>query len=368
MVLRNSTKRGTIAKKPQDGKETPAIVAAADADSTDAASVDVESGARGRFYSFGIKLAIGLSLAGVLLWRYDLGSTFHLVRRERLSLFAATGALFVGVQVISAFRWQLLARIVGVGGRYRDYLGYFFIGMFTNIFVPGLVGGDALRAIYLGRRHGRMAEAFASVAADRGAGLLGLVWFAALVSLLITKVQLPPSVLHVTLAVAALSVAAYLAAPLAVPFALRIKRLNSVLSPLARYLRSPIALLPALALSVALQFSFAFCQYVLGIALGLQIPLTVFLLTVPISNVIASIPISINGLGLREASYVVLMGIAGVSKNEAIALSISYFAATTLAGGLAGIIPFMLIQMPGAASAWSGSREQPAALPRVSPA
>jgi uncharacterized membrane protein YbhN (UPF0104 family) len=240
--------------------------------------------------------------------------------------------------------------------------------MFTNIFVPGLVGGDALRALYLGRRHGRMAESFASVIADRGAGLIGLVWFAALVSLLITRVQLPPSVLRVTLAVTALSLAAYLAGPLIASYAVRVKRLNSVLSPLAPYLRRPTCLLPALALSVALQFFFAFCQYMLGIALGLQIPLTIFLLTVPISNVIASIPISINGLGLREASYIVLMGIAGVSKNEAIALSISYFAATTLAGGLAGIIPFMLIPMPGSAPALSGSREQPAALPRVSPA
>ncbi len=358
MVFRNSTKQSVIGKRPQGGIQAPAMVAPAVA----------ESGGRGRFYSFGIKLAIGLFLVGVLLWRYDFRSTFHLLQHERLTLFAATGALFVGLQVISAFRWQLLARTVGVGGRYREYLAYFFIGMFTNIFVPGLVGGDALRALYLGRRHDRMAEAFASVVADRAAGLLSLVWFAALVSFFITRVQLPPSVLHMTLAVAALSLAAYLAGPLVTSRALRIKGLNSVLTPVAPYLRRPICLVPALALSAFLQFSFAFCQYVLGIALGLQIPLSTFLLAVPISNVIASIPISINGLGLREASYVVLMGIAGVSKNEAIALSVSYFAATTLAGGLAGILPFMLIPMPGRATAWSGSRVQTAALPRVRPA
>src|ERR1700730_1785089 len=119
------------------------------------------------WFMFAIKLTAGISLVAFLLWHYDLRSTFQLIRRERPILFLATVALYVAGQAMSAFRWQLLAGLNGLGGRYSEYLGYYFIGMFTNVFVPGLIGGDALRALYLGRRHQRIGQAFASVMADR---------------------------------------------------------------------------------------------------------------------------------------------------------------------------------------------------------
>ncbi len=298
------------------------------------------------WYAFAIKLAAGISLLAFLLWHYDLRSTFRLIWRERPILFATTVALFVASQLMSALRWQLLARLNGIPGRYREYLAYFFIGMFTNVFVPGVIGGDALRALYLGRRHKRIAEAVASVMADRGVGLLTLFWFAAVAALCITRVRLPASELRVTLAAGAMSLLAYLAAPLLAMGASRIGgRFSRLVAPLIPYLRRPISLAPAIVLSAFLQFSLAVCQYLLGLGLRLEIPLTTFLLIVPITNVIASLPITINGLGLREATYLVLLGMAGVSKDQAVALSILFFAAT-LAGGLTGMVPFIVTPMP----------------------
>jgi hypothetical protein len=86
----------------------------------------------------------------------------------------------------------------------------------------------------------------------------------------------------------------------------------------------------------------------LGLGLRLEIPLTTFLLIVPITNVIASIPVTINGLGLREASYLVFLAMAGVSKDNAVALSILYFGAT-MVSGLVGIVPWIMTSMPGSA-------------------
>src|SRR5690348_16537736 len=116
---------------------------------------------------FATKLAAGVALVTFLLWHYNLQSAFQLIRRERPILFVATVALYIAGQLLSAFRWQLVAALNGLRGRYSEYLAYYFIGMFTNVFVPGLVGGDALRALYLGRQHRRMGPAVASVMADR---------------------------------------------------------------------------------------------------------------------------------------------------------------------------------------------------------
>jgi glycosyltransferase 2 family protein len=299
------------------------------------------------WFIFVIKLAAGSMLVAFLLWHYDLRSAFQLIQRERPTLFLATVALYVAGQVMSAFRWQLLAQLNGLWGRFSEYLAYYFIGMFTNLFVPGLVGGDALRALYLGRRQQRIGQAFASVMADRGIGLLTLFWVAAIAALCTTRVRLPASVLRVTLAAGAISLLAFLAAPLLAKGLSRINRLNRLLAPMIPYLCRPIALTPAITLSALLQLSLAACQYLLAVGLGLNIALATLVLIVPITNVIASLPITINGLGMREASYLVLLGMAGVSKEQAIALSLLYFAAT-LAGGFTGVVAFVMTPMPRA--------------------
>jgi len=297
------------------------------------------------WFVFAIKLTAGVSLVAFLLWHYDLRSTFQLIQRERPILFFATVALYVAGQMMSAFRWQLLAGLNGLGGRYSEYLAYYFIGMFTNVFVPGLIGGDALRALYLGRRHQRIGQAFASVMADRGIGLITLFWLAAVAALCTIRVRLPASVLRVTLAAGGVSLLTYLAGPLVANWASRRNRINRLLAPMIPYLCRPIALMPAIALSALLQLSLAACQYLLAIGLGLDTALATFVLIVPITNVIASLPVTINGLGMREAGYLVLLGMAGVSKEQAVALSILYFAAT-LAGGFTGVFAFLTTPMP----------------------
>jgi glycosyltransferase 2 family protein len=296
-------------------------------------------------FVFAFKLSAGLVLVVFLIWHYDLRSVLKLIQHERPILFVGTVALYVGGQVMSAFRWQLLAALNGIPGPYPEYLAYYFIGMFTNVFVPGLVGGDALRALYLGRKHQRMGPALASVMADRGIGLLTLFWLAGVAALCTTRVHLPPAVLRLTLAAAAISLSAYIAAPLLARWLMRVDRLYRLLGPMIPYLSRPFALMPAIALSALLQLSLAFCQYLLGIGLGLDIALATFVLIVPITNVIASLPVTINGLGMREAGYLVLLGMTGVSKDRAVALSILYFAAT-LAGGFTGVVAFVSTPMP----------------------
>ena len=105
-------------------------------------------------FGFALRAGAGLIIVTLLLWHYDLRPVLHQLARERISFFFLAVGLYVAGQVMSAWRWNLLGAILKIPAPFFDYLSYAFIGMFTNVFVPGLVGGDALRAIYLGRsRH-----------------------------------------------------------------------------------------------------------------------------------------------------------------------------------------------------------------------
>lgn len=301
---------------------------------------------RARAYrGFALRAALGIAVVALLLWHFDARPILKLIGRERVVFFAAAIALYVAGQVMSAFRWQILARVAGLGGRFGEYLAYYFVGMFTNLFVPGLIGGDAARAVYLGRRHGRIGEAVASVAADRGLGLLALFWLAAMCVIAVRSVQLPRAMIRTTLAIGIVSFAAFLAGPAIGSVAARLPaRLRSAAGPAIIYLDRPLALVPAIVLSLILQASLAVCQWLLARGLGLDLPLTAFMLCVPIANVFASLPVTLNGLGLRETAYLVLFGFAGIGKQDAIALGLLWFA-TTMAGGLFGVIGLMATPM-----------------------
>jgi glycosyltransferase 2 family protein len=297
---------------------------------------------------FATRAGLGVAVVAVLLWRYDARPIFRILSRERPTYFAAVVLLYVAGQAMCAYRWQRLAALLKVNGRYGEFLAYLFVGMFTNLFVPGLLAGDAARSVYLGRRHGRMGEAIASVVADRGVGLLGLFWLAAIAAIFLNFAPIPSSVITPTVTVGALTFAGFLAAPLIARLIhlmpRPIRRAGGIVAP---YLHHPAALVPSIALSIVLQITLALGQYILAAGLGLTVPLSLFILCVPIANVFASLPLTLNGLGIRETANLLLFGVAGMRKEDAIALGLLWFA-VTMVGGLTGSIAFVTTPTPGA--------------------
>ena len=140
---------------------------------------------------FALRLLLGVGLLGFLLSRVDRAALVHQLARERVTYFLAATLLYIAGQMVAAFRWRYLSRMLALRGSYCEFLVYYFVGVFTNLFVPGLVGGDAARALYLGRRKGHIGRAAATVAADRMTGLIALFWFAATCVALFGRTILP---------------------------------------------------------------------------------------------------------------------------------------------------------------------------------
>lgn len=309
-------------------------------------AADAAPAQRHSYRGFALRAVASAALIAFLVWESGTSAILSLLAHERPACFAAAVACYVIGLAISSYRWQLLAAVVSIRGPSREFLAYYFIGAFTNLFVPGVLGGDAARALYLGRKHGLLGPAAASVVADRSVGLLALFWFAAAAAWLGNSGLLPPAVIRPVILIGVVSLAGFLAAPLIARgewlMPRRLARYAGLITP---YLRHPPTLVPPIVLSLLVQASLVIGQYLLALGLGLSMPFLLFVLCVPIANVFASIPLTLNGLGVREGAYTILFGMAGLGRADAVALGLLWFASSML-GRLVGIFPFLATEAP----------------------
>jgi len=315
--------------------------------------------------SFAIRLILGIGLLAFLLSRVDRAALFHQLARERPSYFLAATLLYIAGQMVAAFRWRYLARMLALYGTVFEFIVYFFVGVFTNLFVPGLVGGDAARALYLGRRKGHIGRAAATVAADRMTGLLALFWFAAACAAMFGRAILPRGMIIPIIIVGVVSLLFFIAMPIVLRaieiMPARFSKLSAMLAP---YLGQPVALLPAIGLSLVLHSSQVVCQYLLALGFGMKVPFWFFLLCVPTTNFFATMPITLSGLGVRESLYIFLFSLVGVPKTEAVALGLLWLT-TAIVSGLCGAAAFLVAKTtPEASEGQAETVAQPQAAGR----
>jgi uncharacterized membrane protein YbhN (UPF0104 family) len=291
------------------------------------------------------------AIAGVLAWRLDWSKVAAAFATLDARLWwAALGVYFVA-QIASSLRWQLLAGALGLGGSLVRYTAYYFIGMFFNLVLPTSVGGDVVRAWYLSRQGGSgtvtgpRTAAFLSVLVDRANGLAVLI-VVACVALACYAQPLPR---WVTLTVAAMGLAT-LAAVVAVPFLPRLekhlpKKLQQVATGTGHYLRRPGLLVGVSLLSLIVQLANIVLAWFIGVGLGLEVPLAYCCVLISVVSVLTLLPISVNGMGLREAGTVVLLAPLGVGAAEAVTLSLLIFAVQATAS-LCGSLVYLFGRFP----------------------
>src|SRR5207244_2735510 len=93
-----------------------------------------------------IKFLVSGALLALLAWRTDWARLSAAFAGLRLNFWLAAVGLYVLTQVVSAVRWQMLSRPLGFEQPLSHYVGFYFIGMFFNLFLPTSVGGDVVRA------------------------------------------------------------------------------------------------------------------------------------------------------------------------------------------------------------------------------
>jgi uncharacterized protein (TIRG00374 family) len=302
-----------------------------------------------------VKPVVTLALYVLVFSWTDVGTLARRLATVRLEYVAAGIALYVAGQAMSAWKWQLLLAPVALDAvRYVRLLAFYFIGMFFNLFLPTVVGGDAVKAVLLARETGAPARATMSVFMERNLGLVALLSIAVAAAWRAPAVQ----ILGLTLPVlTALLLAIFLGANLVLATAGVYRLVDRVIAatPLARmraraaplhealsaYLMRPRVVASAILLSFAFQGVVIAVVFLNARALDLHVPFAAVAVFVPLISLASMIPVSVNGLGLREALYILFFGRLGASTEASVSLALLYLF-VTLAASLPGGVVYAL--------------------------
>jgi glycosyltransferase 2 family protein len=222
-------------------------------------------------------------------------------------------------RVMMAWKWRMLLQGLGVHRRLKEVIRIYFVGTFYGSFLPTGVGGDVIRVFQVGGTREDLGAATASVIMERAIGLIasallvvGCLWF------LVDREHTDLRRLLVGVALALVLGVGGLAWLLHGRLPARLARIAAVFR---RYANQPALLGRFFGLSFVEQFLPVVTCYAIGRALDYPVTFGMFVLIIPITLFFARIPISIDGLGVTEALYVLLFSRAGLDPTQSFALA-----------------------------------------------
>ncbi len=301
-----------------------------------------------------IRVIVSISLIGFLLFnlgRENLRGFPAYLENASYSFLVISILIFALAIMLNAIRWKKLLEVQGIELKFGLIFKLTFIGVFFSNFLPGVVGGDAVKLYYTAKNTQKTASSLVSIFLDRLLGmsaLLVIAFFAVLFTLNISEIR----------GIALFVFSLFVLFLIVVYFFFNLKR-SSVLNrlfgirlfnlgdkikkfknALVIYRKRKDILAYTFFLSFIIQFLIVIVSYFVALFLNLRISVVYFLLFVPLIQLIMSIPVTIAGIGTREWGFVFFFTtIAGIiTKMDAFALSIGYYLATLIASLPGGIL------------------------------
>jgi uncharacterized protein (TIRG00374 family) len=300
--------------------------------------------------TFGVQVVVTAALLALLFRNFDWMSFRSALSRTPLWFYSASFGVLIAGQALYVFKWGLVLGGMGLQVPFWRLAEQYLLGIFFNNFLPTMIGGDAARVYYLGRQEG-YATVATSVLVDRGLGFLSMAaWGSMLVwwlDITTPAFVLARQVLTVMCIVLVAGLAAALTLRLAPVIALlrhgplmgRLAEMLDLLRKRGRPLRRRPGVIAAVLLVgflYFLPFGWTYQTY-FRLSAGLDVPYEPILLVLIAIAVLSNIPVSVNGIGLREQLHYLLFASLGVSKELAVGISIivfSQFLLLSLLGGL----------------------------------
>jgi glycosyltransferase 2 family protein len=300
-----------------------------------------------------IRCVVSLLAVWYVVRSSDWHKVWHNVQTMDYLWLAVGIPCFIPTLLIVSWRWRMLLRVHGVQMRFWRVFELTMIGQFFSTVGVGTTGGDVFKIFYVARAvpDRRTAVAF-TVLLDRVIGMVALLFFGAVLSLpRIGLLFSKPDTRAATMAFYVLVIGGFVGSICALlgpyvlnrpiflalgrklPMADRARKLFLAYDCSARAIGTNIV---ALVGSLPSHMSIMIMAYCIARAMNLPIDLIAFCAILAIINMLIALPVSVSGVGVRETLFKYFFPLIGISPDQAVTFSLTYFALNilwSLAGG-----------------------------------
>jgi glycosyltransferase 2 family protein len=301
----------------------------------------LSSGSKRARVLFWLKICLSVGLLYYLFTLIDVDRLLEQLREVDLRYLLIGFLLLVAQIGISSTKWQIILRSDGVLMRLPFLIKTYMIGNFLSLFLPTSFGGDIYRVLAVRGINRDLAKSTSSVLFDRLTGVGALVSIGMFAYLALPDQPYEPLVLVIYV----LGVAAFLIVSSETVIGIinaskvsLVKKIGKVLVSFRNYRRDPRNLALVIPLAFIFQLNIVFINKVYTLALGLDVPLSVLLVIIPLIYLTEILPISINGLGVRESAFGFFFVLIGYTVEDGLAVSMLVIGMRYLLGLLGGAL------------------------------
>lgn len=293
-----------------------------------------------------IKLCVTFGLGWFLVTHADLSIMGDTLANMPLAVMVAACIFMLLSVTVSTYKWQMLLRLHNVDSSFSKLHRYYFTAVFVNNFLPSSIGGDGYRIYKTFSDTRPPSSSVIAVVMERLTGIVALMTIGYFCSFIV-HISHGDIVSETLMSFGTAGIAVALVAGLLFVVLQGYQRLmrwenkpmllRIVLEHGKDYLRDPAASAKVMLVSFYFHVHNSVAIYLLlRYGAGVEISIPELFVVLTLVNLIAALPISINGLGVVDVTFVVLLAVYGVDKDLA------------LSAMLVGRILLILISLIGA--------------------
>ncbi|MFH1235107.1 MAG: lysylphosphatidylglycerol synthase transmembrane domain-containing protein [Candidatus Diapherotrites archaeon] len=316
--------------------------------------------------------AVGILLLLAILFFIDTGRLLEALSKTNLLLFCSAVLLGFPAVAFRSMKWRLMLKKQGHSFPFFKIFKYYFIGIGLGSFTPGRLG-DFAKALFINKKIRSLSVSFSSVLVDRVIDLsvlvgLGVVSIGVFLWVYQTAVISIPVIAAMVLGLAFcfyLLFNKHLLKKVLRPFYRilvpeRFKEklssgFDSFIGSVQALLKNRSLLLAAVSLSLVSWLFEVLAEYLLALSLGIALPISFVFLTVSLITLVSLLPLSISGIGTRDALAIMLFSLQGIPAESAVAFSFLVLFSSTLLSMFG--IAFMSFEKIGIKELFEGGSE-----------
>jgi glycosyltransferase 2 family protein len=305
-----------------------------------------------------LRLVVLIVTLVLLFYIVDIKTFFDLLNNGiPLKLYLLVIIIALLRTYLNGIRWKILNVNTTKQPSNWDYFRYMMITNTYNLILPGVLGGDIVKAIWIRSddKSNKGANTI-SILSDRIVGMLSLVILTIVAMILSDFFEIKIKI--IVISVLSILLILFFTIPLLlnkknILFAKKSegkrnsKFINAVLYYLEiiidttkYFVRHPVIVIKALLLSFIIHIAMFIINFLIAKSIGINISIIEISIVSCIVWIITVIPISISGLGVRELSFIGVLSLYAVSNEKATLLSL-YIFSIAIALAIIGL-PFLL--------------------------